>query len=430
MHLEVPPSISDSIESEVRWYCRSNPAILERANGSIVIDSFGRKYIDFFAGAGALNYGHNHPVIADTLIGYLKKNGILHALDFHTSAKKEFLEAFLNSILIPRKLPYKIQFCGPTGANAVEAALKLARKITGRPTVYSFTGAYHGASLGALAVTSSRQMRDAAGTSLGNVAFVPFPAGPFAWIDSIKYLRTLLKESHSGTPRPAAIIFETVQAEGGVFIAPIEWIRELRQLCDEYEIILICDEIQTGCGRTGPFFSFERAGIVPDIVALSKSLSGSGLPMAVVLIRNDFDVWKPGDHNGTFRGNQLAFVGATAAIEVWHSASLEKRVGVLETRMRDAVSWICSEHSMGWETRGIGMLWGIDMSVTSPFVVGNLVKCCARNGLIIETTGSNGSVLKISPSLTISDSELDTGFDILNRSILEALESVEGTGAS
>src|SRR5436190_7416239 len=310
-------SIYERLESDVRSYCRSFPASFTRAKGARLTADDGRTYIDFLAGAGALNYGHNHERIKGAILEYLAADGVIQGLDLHTPAKAAFLETFERLILEPRGLSYKVQFTGPTGTNAVEAAFKLARKATGRTGIFAFAGGYHGHSLGGLAATANRDHRAAAGVPLDNVTFMPFPFGQTAQIDTLGYLEAVLNDSHSGVELPAAVIVETVQGEGGVCVAPAEWMQRLRRICDDHGILLIVDDIQAGCGRTGPFFSFERAGIVPDLVTVSKSISGYGLPMSLVLMRPELDVWQPAEHTGTFRGNQLAFVAAEAALGVF-----------------------------------------------------------------------------------------------------------------
>ena len=255
-------------ESEVRSYCRAFPTVFKRAKGSFIEGEDGRRYLDFFAGAGALNYGHNPDFIRDKLIDYLRDDGIMHALDMYTVAKGEFLQSLQEKILLPRKLDYRVQFCGPTGTNAVEAALKIARKVKGRQNIFAFQGGFHGMSLGSLACTGNQYNRKGAGTTLPNVTFMPYPFGAMEKIDTIAYMDAVLSDPSSGIDKPAAVLLETVQAEGGVVVAPIEWLKKLRALCDKHDVLMIVDDIQVGCGRTGNFFSFERAGILPDAITL------------------------------------------------------------------------------------------------------------------------------------------------------------------
>lgn len=415
-------TIFDERESNVRSYCRSFPDIFCSAKGSIIRSESGGEYIDFLSGAGALNYGHNNDYIKEKVISYLESDGIAHALDLYTSAKRQFLETFLEIVLAPSQLDYKVQFCGPTGTNAVEAALKLARKVKKRTGVFAFTGAYHGVSLGSLSVSGNVDSRAGAGLPLTNVTFMPYPHGFMASFDTIGYVEALLNDPYSGIEKPAAIIFETVQAEGGVIVAPVKWIQELQRVCDRHDILLICDDIQVGCGRTGPFFSFERANIVPDMVTLSKSISGYGFPMSLLLMKPELDVWKPGEHTGTFRGHQLSFVGATAALEYRRTAQLEK---IVEAR-GEVISRFLHDEILplrdGITVRGVGLIWGIDLSQCGGARFAKRVsQRCFERGLIAERVGRHDTVIKILPPLTIELPVLQKGCTILKQSIIDCL---------
>jgi diaminobutyrate-2-oxoglutarate transaminase len=411
------------LESNVRSYCRSFPVVFQRAKGAHLFDEHGNAYLDFFVGAGALNYGHNPDAIKQRLIDYLQCDGITHGLDMYTSAKQQFIEAFEELVLQPKGLQYKLQFCGPTGTNAVEAALKLARKVTKRTGVFAFMGGYHGMSLGALSATSNRDSRAGAGLPLHDVTFMPFPAGGFsARFDTIEYLRMVLSDSHSGIDIPAAMIVEPIQAEGGINIASAAWLQRLRLLCDEYHILLIADEIQVGCGRTGPFFAFERAGIVPDMVALSKSISGYGLPMSLLLMKPELDVWLPGEHNGTFRGPQLAFVAATAALEQFTAEKFEARTLLREREVKTFLEHKIKPLHAAIEIRGAGLIWGIDVrDAGGEALARDVAKRCFEKKLIIERAGRNDTVLKIMPPLTITTTQLGQGLEILRDALSDFL---------
>ena len=409
-------------ESDVRAYCRTFPAVFATASGSEMFDEKGRRWIDFFAGAGALNYGHNPAFIKERLIRYLQQDGITHALDMYTSAKRDFIETFVRAVLRPRGLDYKLQFCGPTGANAVEAALKLARKVTGRTNVVAFTGGWHGMTGGCLSVTSRRDHRQSAGFPLGNVTTMPFPDGPNPFPAVIEYIENALSDSHSGLDLPAAFILEAVQAEGGVYTAPDDFLRKLRALCHRHNILLIVDDIQAGCGRTGTFFSFERSGVIPDIVCLSKSIGGYGLPMSLVLIGPEFDMWSPGEHTGTFRGNQLAFLAATAALDFWTNDTLATDVVSKGQLIRESLAAGLSAAVDRIEIRGRGMLIGVDLiRCGGKTTASQVVEDCFRNGLIVETCGREGAVVKIIPALTIDTAILREGLDILIHAINAAI---------
>lgn len=410
----------EMLESNVRSYCRSFPDVFVRAKGSMLYAQSGKAYIDFFAGAGALNYGHNNEFIKERLIQYLQSDGLSHGLDMYTSAKETFLQTFSDKILRPRGLNYKLQFCGPTGTNAVEAALKLARKVKGRTGVFSFIGAFHGMSLGSLSATSSLYHREAGGLPLHDVTFMPFPTGFIDNLDTIGYMEAVLTDDHSGIAKPAAIILETMQAEGGLNAAPTQWLQQLRELCDRHDILLIVDDIQVGCGRTGSFFSFERAGIVPDMVVLSKSISGYGLPMSLLLLKPELDVWQPAEHNGTFRGNQLAFVGATAALEFRESTQLDAET----ERKAQFVEQYLKEHILPIHPclmmRGMGLIWGIDVSACRDEHLSKaIVSRCYELGLIVERAGRQDMVVKLMPALTISMDELAAGCEIFKQAVTE-----------
>jgi diaminobutyrate-2-oxoglutarate transaminase len=404
-------SIFETLESEVRSYSRSWPTVFSSASGSWIRAEDGRDYLDFFAGAGALNYGHNNPVLKQALVDYILGDGITHSLDMSTVAKRRFLETFQRYILEPRGLDYKVQFPGPTGANTVEAALKLARKVTGRESIINFTNAFHGMTLGALSVTGNSMKRAGAGVPLVHATPMPFDNYFDGATEDFHWFERVLDDSGSGLNRPAAVIVETVQGEGGVNVARPEWLRALAELCRSRGILLIVDDVQMGCGRTGPFFSFEIAGITPDIVTLSKSISGYGLPMALTLLRPDLDVWAPGEHNGTFRGNNPAFVTATAAIEqYWIDDTLERSTAAKGKRIAQIFANL-SDQFDGVSTRGRGMVQGLVFD--DP---GKAVKVCGLafdEGLLAETSGPSDEVVKLLPPLTITDAELDHGLSIL-----------------
>jgi diaminobutyrate-2-oxoglutarate transaminase len=403
-------NIFEQRESNVRSYCRSFPAVFHRAKGSTIYSDSGQEYIDFLAGAGALNYGHNNDQIKQEIMLYLDADTIIHGLDLHTSAKERFLAKFSNTVLIPKNLDYRIQFCGSTGTNAVEAALKLARKVKKRTGIFSFMGAYHGMTSGSLAVTGNTAIRSGIWGTSNNVTFMPYPYGFMESFDTIAYIDSVLNDVNSGIEKPAAIIFETVQAEGGIIVAPIEWMQRLRELCDRHDILLICDDIQVGCGRTGPFFSFERAKIVPDLVVLSKSISGYGFPMSLLLIKPELDLWEPAEHTGTFRGNQLAFVGAKAALEYWENANLEKEVKLKETFLQTFLTEEVASISKQISIRGIGMIWGIDLAnFGGTNFAEKITSLCFKLGLIVERVGRNDTVIKILPPLNIEMSTLEKG---------------------
>lgn len=416
-------SIFEILESNVRSYCRNFPETFHKAKGAVLYSEAGKEYIDFLAGAGALNYGHNPDFIKSRILSYIESDGITQGLDFHTKAKKEFLEKFSEVILKPRKLNYKIQFCGPTGANAVEAALKLARKLKKRTGIFSFMGGFHGMTVGSLSVTGHSDYRSGAGIPLNHVTFLPYPDGSEPTFNTLKHIEMLLGDTHSGIEKPAALILETVQAEGGVRVAPDHWLGELEKLCIKHDILLICDDIQVGCWRTGTFLSFEKAAIVPDMVILSKSISGYGLPMSILLMKPELDIWQPGEHSGTFRGNQLAFIGGTAALDYALGSNLKEEIQVKENFLQNfLLQKIVPLHS-NIQIRGKGMIWGIDFSRVGDSLCAEKVSSLSfKAGLIVERVGRNDSVIKLLPPLTIEMDVLKKGCSLLEKSVAEALK--------
>lgn len=418
--------IFEEHESQVRSYCRKFPVLFAKAKNSELIAADGVRYIDFFNGAGALNYGHNNPYVKKAVMDYLADDSIIHALDMYTVAKQEFLRTFHEVILAPRGLDYKVMSCGATGTNAVEAALKLARKNTGRTNVIAFHGAFHGMTIGSLSCTGEKYARKGAGVPLQNTTFVPYSnTMGHSWQASIDYLRFLIEDDHTACDMPAAIILETVQAEGGINVADVEWLKALRALCDQYGILMIVDDIQVGNGRTGTFFSFERADIVPDMVTLSKSISGFGQPMSLLLVKPQYDIFGPAEHNGTWRGNQLGFVGAKAALEFYRDSHIDELVRRKEQIVRTFLENEILPLDTRLKVRGIGLIWGIDFSAIDAALAKEAMHECVNRHLIIELAGSYDCVLKLLPALTIEEDLLLKGLNIIKESVVEVLNSLK-----
>lgn len=400
-----------SLESNVRSYCRLFSATFTHAHGSHLWDTSGREYIDLFSGAGALNYGHNPHAIRDRLVDYLMHDGITHSLDMLTESKEAFMADFARVILSPRQLEYQLMFTGPTGTNVVEAAMKLARKVTGRANIAAFTNGFHGMSLGPLSATGSMKKRRGAGIPLSLVDRYPFYGYFGADIDTIELIAKLLEDPSSGFDPPAAFLVETVQGEGGVHSAPGGWLQQLAALAERHKSLLIIDDIQAGCGRTGTFFSFESAGIHPDLVCLSKSISGYGLPMSLLLIKPEHDIWSPGEHNGTFRGNNLAFVAARAALSFWTSNEFHVAVSDNIQALDRWLSNIQNDMPPGEATvRGRGLMRGLAFS--DPSRATAIARKAFENGVIIEVSGGRDDVLKFLPPLNI---EPDVFLEALTR---------------
>lgn len=413
----------EALESNVRSYSRSFPAIFSRARGSILLTEDGRRMIDFLSGAGALNYGHNNHEIRKAIAQYLASDSVIHGLDMATPARLEFMDNFSSAILGERGLQYRFQFTGPTGANAIEAALKLARKVTGRQNVVSFTNGYHGMSLGALAASGNRFYRAASGISLCGTTFMPFDGYFGPSVDTADYLRKMLKDESSGVDRPGAILVEAVQAEGGINVAGYQWLRSIQSIAKDVGALFIVDDIQMGCGRTGDFFSFEFAELSPDIVAMSKSLSGYGLPLSMLLIKEEFDGWQPGEHTGTFRGNNLALVSANAAINIyWRSRTFSQQVRQLGEVMRRRLEEIASKHRNSFAVRGRGMALGFDCEIAE--IAAATTRKAFDKGLVIERCGPDDEVIKFLPALTIDRETLNQGLELFDGALAEALELV------
>lgn len=409
-------------ESGVRSYCRSFPVMFQQAKGAELITKDGKRYIDFLAGAGTLNYGHNHPVLKKALLEYIENDGLTHGLDMYTDAKEIFLETFNRLILSPRNMQdYLVQFTGPTGTNAVEAALKLARKVKGRNNVISFTNGFHGCTIGALAVTGNQHHRGAAGVALSDVTRMPYDNYFGKDVNSIEMMDKMLSDPSSGIDKPAAVIVEVVQGEGGLNAASADWVRNLERLCRKHDMLLIVDDIQAGCGRTGTFFSFEEMGIQPDMITLSKSISGYGLPFAVLLMRGKLDEWTPGEHNGTFRGNNHAFVTAAAALEeFWQDDSFAKSVREKGAIIAERMQQITKRHSAdGLFFKGRGMMIGI--SCPNGEIAAQICEYAFENGLVIETSGAHSEVVKCLCPLTISHEQIDQAMTILDNAFAAVL---------
>jgi diaminobutyrate-2-oxoglutarate transaminase len=405
-------------ESAARSYCRSIPEVFTAARGSELIGADGRRWIDFLAGCSSLNYGHNDPDMKAALIDHIAGDGIAHGLDLHTEAKAAFLEAFERHILAPRGMDHRVMFTGPTGANAVEAALKLARKATGRTNVVAFTNGFHGVTLGALAATGNGYHRGGAGMDMAGVTRMPFD-GFAEGVDSAALLDRMLSDASGGIDAPAAIIMETVQGEGGLNAARPEFVRRVAEIAKKHGSLFIVDDIQAGCGRTGTFFSFETMGVKPDIVTMAKSLSGFGLPFAALLVRPEHDLFGPAEHNGTFRGNTHAFVTARVAIEKFWSddafqRGLADKAVVLTTALSELAALV-----PGARLKGRGLMQGVD--VRSGELAGEICARAFEEGLVIETSGSEDQVVKVLAPLTTPDATFREGLEILGRATRAAL---------
>lgn len=420
-------SIFEQRESDIRAYCRVYPVVFDTARNARQTDENGKEYIDFFAGAGVLNFGHNNERMKKAMIEYLQNDGVTHSLDMHTTAKRRFMERFAEVILAPRKMPHKMQFMGPTGTNAVEAALKLARRATGRREIVAFTHGFHGMTLGSLACTANQYFRGAAGIPLEHVVHQPFGCDKICQgcelgcgIANLDQLRAQYADGSSGITPPAAFLVETIQAEGGVNVAHKSWLQSLAQLAKDFGSLLIIDDIQVGMGRTGSFFSFDDYGVDPDIICLAKGIGGMGTPMAMNLVKPEVDQhWSPGEHTGTFRGQSLSFVAGAEALSYFADDELMSEVKNKAKTMASALAPLEKFNCV--QVRGKGMILGLDVGdgEKAKAIVGQ----CFEKGLLIASCGTGGRVVKLIPPLTIPDSDLQEGLEILVETAQDVMEA-------
>ncbi|MFV2143366.1 aspartate aminotransferase family protein [Isoptericola sp. G70] len=407
-------------ESEIRGYSRTYPTVFASASNARQVDEAGKSYVDFFAGAGVLNFGHNNPRMKRAMIEFLEADGVAHSLDMATTTKRDFIEKFAQTVLAPRDMSMKMQFMGPTGTNAVEAALKLARRVTGRRDVVAFTHGFHGMTLGALAATANDYFRNAAGVPLDNVVRLPFETAPGGGVQAIEDFRALLADASSGFVPPAAFIVETIQAEGGVNVASAEWLRAVQDLAHEVGALFIIDDIQVGCGRTGSYFSFDGMGLDPDIVCLAKGIGGFGTPLAMNLAKPEHDAhWSPGEHTGTFRGQGLSFVAGREALTYFDDDVLMDEVRTKGETMARSLHALAGDVDAGFDVRGRGMVYGLD--VGDGALGKAVVADCFASGMLIGACGSGGRVLKLIPPLTISQEDLEEGLQILDKAVRRAV---------
>jgi len=419
-------------ESSARTYPRHLPIALRRGRGSFVEDVDGNVFLDFLAGAGVLSLGHNHPEVVRAIQGQLGE--LVHGLDFPTPAKDEFTELLL--AMLPGDLGsrFKLHFCGPTGANGVEAAIKLCKIATGRGDIVAFSGGFHGSTAAAMATSGNVGPKEAVRNGMPGVHFFPFsnclrcPLGlrpDVCDTNCATYLESVLNDPSGGIPKPAAVLLEPIQGEGGTIPARLEFVRRLRDITRRLDIPLIVDEVQTGCGRSGTWFAFEQYGIEPDVIVASKALSGAGLPVSVLLYRRELDVWRPGAHIGTFRGNQLAFASGVAALRVMVRDDVLGNVRERGEQLGGRLAALAARSDAVVDVRGRGLMWGIDLAdpadLTPASGLARAVQAAAlRRGLIVELGGRDDGVVRLLPPLTVTAHEIELAADILDASVIEA----------
>jgi diaminobutyrate-2-oxoglutarate transaminase len=426
-------------ESNARSYPHKFPIAIKSAQGAWITDVEGRKYLDCLSGAGTLALGHNHSEVIGAIRAVLDHQIPLHTLDLTTPVKDAFCETVLK--LLPGSPgDWRLQFCGPTGADAVEAALKLAKIATGRSGILSFSGAYHGMTHGALSVTGNLGPKTSVGGLMPGIQFLPYPysyrcplgiGGETAAIALGVLIERFLDDVESGVTKPAAIIVEAIQGEGGVIPAPVPWLVKLREVTQRHGIILILDEVQAGVGRTGQWFAFDHANIVPDMIVLSKAIGG-GLPLSLVAYQAGFDVWSPGAHAGTFRGNQLAMSAGQATLDIMVKNRVLDNVVSVGTALEHRLMRLQRNFPCIGDIRGRGLMLGIEIvdsehpvdSLGShpphPQLSQALQRACFDNQLIVERGGRHGAVLRLLPPLTLTHQE---GVIVIER-LEAALETV------
>lgn len=435
----------DEMESNVRSYPRKLPLAIAKAQGCWVTDVEGNEYLDCLAGAGTLALGHNHPAIIKSIQDTLASGLPLHTLDITTPLKDAFSEALL-AHFPGGKDEYRLQFCGPTGADATEAAVKLAKTFTGRGNVISFSGSYHGMTQGSLALTGNLGAKNAVPNLMPGVQFLPYPheyrcplgLGGEAGVDALTYyFENFIEDVESGVVKPAAVILEAIQGEGGVVVGPTKWLRKIREVTEKNGILMIADEVQAGFCRSGKMFAFQHAGIEPDIVVMSKAVGGS-LPLAVLAIKKKFDAWQPAGHTGTFRGNQLAMATGYASLRIMREQDLAGNAQARGDFIRSELNRLAQEFPCIGNVRGRGLMIGIEIvderrpadrmgSLPADAVLAaEIQKACFNNKLLLERGGRNGTVVRLLAPLIITQQECEELIKRFRQSVADALESVRG----
>ncbi|WP_408996709.1 diaminobutyrate--2-oxoglutarate transaminase family protein [Streptomyces europaeiscabiei] len=429
-------------ESAARTYARALPIVPVRARGLTIEGADGRRYLDCLSGAGTLALGHNHPVVLEAIRKVLDSGAPLHVLDLATPVKDAFTTELFRTLPPGLADRARVQFCGPAGTDAVEAAFKLVRAATGRTGMLAFTGAYHGMTAGALEASGGAYDVRVARLPYPQEYRCPFGIGGERGAElAARWTESVLDDARSGVPLPAGMIVEPVQGEGGVIPAPDGWLRRMREITAAHSIPLIADEVQTGVGRTGRFWAVEHSGVVPDVMVLSKAIGGS-LPLAVVVYRDDLDVWQPGAHAGTFRGNQLAMAAGTATLAHVRENGLAERAETLGARMLTRLRGLTDQFACVGDVRGRGLMIGIEMVTPdaprpsddtgprppAPSLATAVQRECLRRGLIVELGGRHAGVVRLLPPLTITDEQTNAVLDRLTDAIASVAATAETRG--
>ncbi|RXK12139.1 diaminobutyrate--2-oxoglutarate transaminase [Halarcobacter mediterraneus] len=403
-------------ESEIRAYCRAVPTVFKSSSNAIMIDENDKNYIDFFAGAGVLNFGHNNPKMKEAIVEFIQRDGVIQSLDMFTDVKRDFINTFVEVILKPRGWEdRKLQFTGPTGTNAVEAALKLARKVTGRTEIVAFNRGFHGMTLGSLACTANNAFRSSSGVPLTNVI-----RDTFNDMNALENLRQKMFDLGSGMLPPAAFLVEPIQAEGGVRVATKEWLQGVQQLAKDVGALLILDDIQGASGRSGSYFSFDDLDLNPDIIVLAKGLGGLGTPIGMLINKAEIDsAWAPGQHTGTFRGQGLSFVAGKIGIEFFKDEKFNEETKAKASIIRETLDNLNSKYNKVVEIRQKGMMLAIEFESAS--IVKEITTKCFENGLIAGAC-STGEIIKLIPPLTIEEETLKEGLNRFKASVEAILD--------
>ncbi|MGP1587685.1 MAG: diaminobutyrate--2-oxoglutarate transaminase family protein [Treponemataceae bacterium] len=426
-------------ESNARTYPRKFPFALKSAKGSWLTDVEGKKYLDFLCGAGTLALGHNDSEINSAFTEMINSDFPLHTLDLITPVKDNFVQTLFS--LLPEELKNnaKIQFCSPCGTDAVDAAIKLCKTATGRSGVISFSGAFHGMGHGALSLTGNIADKEKVHALMPEVYHFPYPysyrcpfglGGDEGTKAACEYFERTLKDVESGIPKPAAVILEPIQGEGGVIPAPIEFLQTVRRVTKELDIPMIVDEIQTGVGRTGNFFAFEYADIVPDVILCSKAIGGSQ-PLSVVIYNKNLDLWSPAAHTGTFRGNQLAMCGGTIVMNRVSKPEFLADVKAKGNLIMKKMEELKKKVLIIGDIRGRGLMIGIEF--IDPFsqqdslgskkgcgkIAAEVQRLCFENFLVMEKGGRNGAVMRCLCALNITVEEIEVMFGIFEKVVME-----------
>jgi len=429
-------ALQQELEGSIVSYPVGLPIAIKKAKGAIIEDVDGNRFIDFFSGAGVLNVGHCNPDVLRRVSA--QQEDLIHMLDFPTENKINFIQKILSYLPEAVRKDYKVSFCGPTGSDAVEAAVKLAKHKTGRSSIVSFYGSYHGMTSGALALTSNIRFRENMSSLMPGVHFIPYSycyrcnynkAAKSCQFDCSDHLAAILENQHSGIPKPAAVILEPIQGEGGTIVPKDGYLDRIIEIAHRNDVLVIFDEVQCGFFRTGKFIESLNINTMPDIITMSKGLGGIGFPISAIIYKKSIESWGPGDHIGTFRGNQVSIAAGTAALDFVADNDIENHTVSMGAYLMTLLNDLASENPYIGDVRGKGLFIGIeyvmDKRSKKPFpeMVKQLKKKCFENGLLFETGGHFNNVIRFLPPLIINKEIIDNAMQIFknaNEYLVEA----------